>query len=148
MALTRALGTGGGEQIEDSEVTVTSARAENLKAFLPEIDDGAGATVDDGYQVLVSANAAGDVEIVDVFGARVAMVQAGEVKAFLATGDVDRPVWVVTDMVKRLQISNAEPSAGSTTAALGTTSPASSATVKWIEIDLADGAVGYIAVWS
>ncbi len=147
MALTRALAATG-EAIEDSETTVTSALAGNVKAFLPAIDDGATTTVDDGYQVLVSANAAGDVEIVDVFGRRVAMVQAGQVKAFLATGDVDRPVWVVTPMVKKIQISQALAAAGSSTPALGTTGPASSGTVKWIETNLPDGTIGYIACWT
>ena len=148
MALTRALGTGGSEQIEDSETTVTSARAENLKAFLPEIDDGTGTTVDDGYQVLVSANSTGDIEIVDVFGARVGMVQSGEVKAFLAMGDATLPYWVVTPMVKQIIISNAEPSSGSTTPALGTTCGASSGTVKWIRAVLADGTAAFIPCWS
>ena len=83
-----------------------------------------------------------------MFGARIAMVQAGEVKAFLATGDANRPVWVVTDMVKQIIISNAEPSSGSTTPALGTTCGASSGTVKWIRAVLADGTAAFIPCWT
>ena len=147
MALTRALAATG-EQIEDSEVTVTSALAVNVKAFLPAIEEGTGATVATGYSCLVLANAAGDIEIVDIFGRRVVMVQAGEAWQVKANGDVNRPVWTVSPALYQLQIGNAQPSAGSTTPALGTTSPASSATVKWIEATLADGTIGYIACWT
>ena len=149
MATTRALGTGGGEQIEDSELSVTSARAENLKAFLPAIEDGTGATVASGYAVLVQANAAGDVEIVDVFGRRVAMVQAGESAVMKANGDVNRPVWTVSPATNIPAIGQAQPSAGSSTPALGTTGPASSGTVKWIgPVQLLDGTVAYIPCWT
>ena len=147
MALTRALAATG-EQIEDSEVTVSSALAANVKAFLPAIEDGTGATVATGYQCLVLANAAGDVEIVDIFGRRVAMVQAGQAIALKANGDVNRPVWTVTEVANILQIGNAQPSAGSTTPALGTTCPAASATVKWIEGTLADGTAAFIPAWT
>lgn len=148
MALTRALGTGDNEQIEDSELTVTSAQALNLKAFLPAIEDGTGATVASGYAVLVQANAAGDVEIVDVFGRRVVLVQAGESAVLKANGDVNRPVWTVSGATPILAIGNALIAAGSTTPALGTTCPAASATVKWVGIQLIDGTLGNVAVWS
>ena len=147
MALTRALAATG-EQIEDSELSVTSALAVNVKAFLPAIEDGTGATVDNTYSVLVQANAAGDVEIVDIFGRRVAMVQAGSAKVLRAQGDVNRPVWQVFDSAPILSIGNAAASAGSTTPALGTTCPAASATVKWTAVQLVDGTIGYIATWS
>lgn len=155
MATVRALAAGtladdfrGNEQIEDSENVVTSARADNLRAWLPAIDDGAAATVDDGYAVLVQANSTGDVEIVDVFGRRVATVGAGESKLFTANGDLVTPVWVVTDSARLFASGAALIAAGSTTAALGTTCPAASATVKWVGIQLIDGTLGNIAVWS
>lgn len=135
--------------IDDDEWTVTSAVATNLKAILPEIDDGSGITVAAGFATMVSSTGAGDVEIVDIFGRRVALVQAGKKLLFEATGDVTRPVWVVSDVMSVLSIAQAQPSAGSTTAALGTTSPAASATVKWIgPVSLLDGTVAYIPCWS
>ena len=147
MALTRALAVDG-EQIEDSELSVTSALALNVKAFLPAIEDGTGATVASGYATLVQANAAGDVEIVDVFGRRVVLVQAGESAVLKANGDVNRPVWTVSGATPILAIGNALIAAGSTTPALGTTCPAASATVKWVGIQLIDGTLGNVAVWS
>lgn len=147
MALTRALAADG-EQIEDSELSVTSALALNVKAFLPAIEEGTGATVASGYAVLVQANAAGDVEIVDVFGRRVVLVQAGESAVLKANGDVNRPVWTVSGTTPILAIGNALIAAGSTTPALGTTCPAASATVKWVGIQLIDGTLGNVAVWS
>lgn len=147
MALTRALAADG-EQIEDSELSVTSALALNVKAFLPAIEEGTGATVAAGYATLVQANAAGDVEIVDVFGRRVVMVQAGESAVLKANGDVNRPVWTVSPATAKLSIGLAEPVAGTTTPALGTTCPAASATVKWIEVQLLDGTIANVPAWS
>jgi len=147
MALTRALAADG-EQIEDSETTVTSALAVNVKAYLPAIEDGTGTTVAALWQTLVLANAAGDVEVVDVFGRRVAMVQAGESKVLKATGDVNRPVWIAAEHAAQLMVGNAAAAAGSTTPALGTTCPATAGTVKWIESILVDGTIGYIACWT
>jgi len=148
MATTRALAASG-EQIEDSELSVTSALAVNVKAFLPAIEDGATTTVADGFAVLVQANAAGDVEIVDVFGRRVAMIQAGESAVLKANGDVNRPVWSVSPATNILSIGQAQPSAGSSTPALGTTGPAASGTVKWIgPVQLLDGTLAYIACWT
>jgi len=147
MALTRAIAATG-EQIEDSEVTVTSALDVNVKAWLPAIDDGGTTTVAALWQTLVMANGAGDVEVVDIFGRRVALVQAGEAIALKATGDVDRPVWVSFPVANQLQVGNAAKAAGSTTPALGTTCPAASGTVKWIDATLVDGTAGYIACWT
>lgn len=148
MALTRALAADG-EQIEDSELSVTSALALNVKAFLPAIEDGATTTVASGYAVLVQANAAGDVEIVDVFGRRIVLVQAGESAVLKANGDVNRPVWTVSGATNILSVGQAQPSAGSSTPALGTTGPASSGTVKWIgPIQLLDGTVAFIPCWT
>ena len=145
---TRALAADG-EQIEDDETTVTSALAVNVKAFLPAIDDGAGTTVNDGFTTLIHSTGAGDVEIVDIFGRRVVMVQAGTNVSVEATGDVDRPVWVVASVPQILSIAQAEPAAGTTTPALGTTCPAASATVGWIgPVQLIDGTLGYIPFWT
>jgi len=148
MATTRALAASG-EVIEDSELSVTSALAANVKATLPAIEDGATTTVADGFQVLVNANAAGDVEIVDTFGKRVALVQAGESVMFKANGDVNRPVWTYARQGNILAIGQAQPAAGSSTPALGTTGPAASGTVKWIgPVQLVDGTVAYIPCWT
>ena len=147
MALTRALAATG-EQIEDSEVTVTSALAVNVKAYLPEVDDGSTTTVAAGFQTLVMANAAGDVEVVDIVGRRVGVVQAGSARVFTAAGDATRPEWVSAPASKQLQIGNAQPAAGSTTPALGTTCPAASGTVKWVAGTLADGTAAYIPCWT
>lgn len=155
MAVTRALAAGtaaddfrGNEQIEDSELSVTSAQDDNLRAFLPAIEDGATTTVAAGYQVLVQANAAGDVEIVDVFGRRVIMVQPGESVNIKANGDVLRPVWTVSPAVAKLALGEAPSVSGTTTPALGTTSPAASATVIWIPVQKLDGTTGFLALWS
>jgi len=148
MATTRALAATG-EVIEDSELSVTSALAVNVKAWLPAVEDGTGTTVATGYQVLVQANAAGDVEVVDTFGRRVHTVQAGEAAILKANGDVNRPDWTVFQEANILSVGQAQPSAGSTTPALGTTCPAASGTVKWIgPVQLLDGTVAYIPCWT
>lgn len=148
MALTRALLVDG-EEIEDSELSVTSALDLNVKAFLPAIEDGTAATVASGYTVLVQANGAGDVEIVDVFARRVVMVQAGESAQLKANGDVNRPVWSVSPASNILSVGQAQPAAGASTPALGTTGPAASGTVKWIgPVQLLDGTVAFIPCWT
>lgn len=146
MALTRALAVDG-EQIEDSELSVTSALALNVKAFLPAIEEGTGATVAAGYQVLVQANAAGDVEIVDVFGRRVVMVQAGESASVKANGDVNRPVWTVSPAAAKLAMGTAATAAGSTTPVLGTTAPTVGTVAKYVPIQMLDGTIAFIATW-
>ena len=147
MATVRALAATG-EQIEDSELVVTSALAVNVKAYLPAIDDGATTTVDNGYMVRVMANAAGDVEIVDVFGKRVAIVPAFTQALFTAGGDVDTPVWTVSPVGATWSVGEAVTAAGSSTPALGTTGPAASGTVIWYSFQKLDGTLGYIATWS
>ncbi len=119
MATTRALGTGDNELIEDSELTVTSARALNLKAFLPAIDDGAGITVDDGYTCTVSANSTGSVELVDIFGARVVLVTPGTTRQVAAYGDVDDPSWIVSAPIETLPYSVGLATNGTLLPALG-----------------------------
>ena len=146
MATVRAL-AGDGEQIEDSELVVTSALTVAVKAFLPEIDDAAGTTVDDTYQVLVVANSSGDIEVVDIFGARVFTVQAGTSATFRAQGDLAAPIWSVVAQAPQMAYGQALTSAGSSTPALGTTGPASSGTVKWLQVILLDGTLAYVACW-
>lgn len=126
MATTRALAAGaeadgfqGLELIEDSELTVTSARADNLKAFLPAIDDGAGITVDDGYTCTISANSTGSVEIVDIFGARVVLVLPGTTRQVAAFGDVDDPSWIVSAVKMLLPATAALATNGTLLPALG-----------------------------
>ena len=138
----------GNEQIEDSELVVTSARAQNLRAFLPAIDDGTGATVDNGYSVRVQVTVAGTVEILDVFGRRVAIVPAFGERVITAGGDVNNPVWIVTTPDMNWSVGTVVTSAGSSTPALGTTGPAASGTVIWYQFQKLDGTLGYIATWS
>ena len=138
----------GNEQIEDSELVVTSARAQNLRAFLPAIDDGTGDTVDNGYSLRVQVTVGGSVEILDVFGRRVALVPAYSEKVITAGGDVDQPVWIVSDPALNWSVGVAVSAAGSSTPALGTTGPAASGTVIWYSFQKLDGTIGYIATWS
>ncbi len=155
MATARALGLAtaatdfrGNEQIEDSELVVTSARAQNLRAFLPAIDDGTGATVDNGYQLRVQITVAGTVEILDVFGRRVVIVPAFSERVITAGGDANDPVWIVTEPALKMSVGTAVASAGSSTPALGTTGPAASGTVIWYSFQKLDGTLGYIATWT
>ncbi len=155
MATARALAAGvaandfrGNEQIEDSELVVTSARAQNLRAFLPAIDDGTGATVDNGYQLRVQVTVAGTVEILDVFGRRVVIVPNYGERVITAGGDVNNPVWIVSEPALALSVGTAVTAAGSSTPALGTTGPAASGTVIWYAFQKLDGTLGYIATWS
>ena len=147
MATVRALAATD-EQIEDSELVVTSALTVGVKAFLPEIDDGAGTTVDTTYQVLVVANSSGDIEIVDIFGARVFTVLAGSSATFRAQGSVTAPIWTVAPSAPFIVLGEAAAAAGSSTPALGTTGPAASGTVIWVRVQKLDGTIGYIAMWS
>ncbi len=135
------------EQIEDDETSVTSALAVNVKAFLPAIEDGATTTVADGFQTLVQANGAGDVEIVDVFARRVVMVQAGTSVNLLANGDAARPVWTVSPGTKILS-AGVPAAAGSSTPVLGTTAPSAGTTAVFVPIQLADGTTAFIATWA
>ncbi len=156
MATARALAAGtaaddfrGNEQIEDSELVVTSARADNLRAFLPVIDDGTGATVDNGYTLRVLANSTGSIEIVDIVGRRVVTVPAFEQRVISAGGDVDNPVWMVsTPSAAALTLGVAVTAAGSSTPALGTTGPAASGTVIWYSFQKLDGTLAHIATWT
>ncbi len=101
MATTRALAATG-EAIEDSELTVTSALAFTVKAFLPAIADGSSTTVAAGYTCTVAANAAGDIEIVDSVGRRVGLVKAGSTRQFIAHGDATSPQWVESGQLSEL----------------------------------------------
>lgn len=155
MATARALALGldaddfrGNEQIEDSELVVTSARVQNLRAFLPAIDDGTGTTVDNGYQLRVQVTVAGTVEILDVFGRRVTIVPAFSERVITAAGDVDNPIWIVTVPALKMSMALAPTAAGSSTPALGTTGPAASGTVIWYSFQKLDGTIGHIATWS
>ena len=155
MATARALALGvaandfrGNEQIEDSELVVTSARAQNLRAFLPAIEDGTGTTVDNGYSCRVQITVAGTVEILDVFGRRVGIVPAYSERVFTAGGDATNPVWIVTTPDMNWSVGTVVTAAGSSTPALGTTGPAASGTVIWYQFQKLDGTIGYIATWS
>ena len=138
----------GDEQIEDSELVVTSARAQQLRAYLPALEDGTGATVDSTYRVRVQANAAGgSVEIVDVFGRRVCIVPQLEERVVSAKGNAANPIWSVSTPID-WSVGVAVTAAGSSTPALGTTGPAASGTVIWYSFQKLDGTLGYIATWS
>jgi len=147
MATARALAATG-EQIEDSEFVVTSALGANVKAFLPAIDDGATTTVDDGYTCRVHANAGGEIELLDVFGRRVAIVPGFEQRVVSARGDVDNPIWSVSIPSAGLTLGTAVTAAGSSTPALGTTGPAASGTVIWYSFQKLDGTLAHIATWT
>ena len=118
MATTRALAATG-EAIEDSELTVTSALAISVKAFLPEVASGSGATVAAGFTCTVSANAAGDIEIVDVVGRRIAVVASGTTQQFVAHGDANDPQWVVSGVLTELPAAAALASNGTLLPLLG-----------------------------
>ena len=155
MATARALAAGtaadnfrGNEQIEDSELVVTSARTDNLRAYLPAIDDGATTTVDDGYTLRVLANASGSVEIVDIFGRRVVTVPGFEQRVVSARGDVNNPIWQVSVPEAVPTLGVAVTAAGSSTPALGTTGPAASGTVIWYSFQKLDGTLAHIATWT
>ncbi len=155
MATARALAAGtaadnfrGNEQIEDSELVVTSARVDNLRAFLPAIDDGATTTVDDGYTLRVLANSSGSIEIVDVFGRRVVTVPGFEQRVVSARGDLLNPIWQVSTPSAEMTLGTAVTAAGSSTPALGTTGPAASGTVIWYSIQKLDGTLAHIATWT
>ena len=138
----------GNEKIEDSELVVTSARAQNLRAFLPAINDGTGTTVDNGYSVRVQVTVAGSVEILDVFGRRVAIVPPFSERVITAGGTLAHPVWIVTTPDMNWSVGTVVTAAGSSTPALGTTGPGASGTVIWYQFQKLDGTLGYIATWS
>lgn len=118
MATTRALAATG-ELIEDSELTVTSALAASVKAFLPKIDDGTGITVAAGYTCTISANAVGSVEIVDIFGRRVVLVASGTTRQVAAFGNLADPSWIVSAVKMKLPATAALATNGTLLPALG-----------------------------
>lgn len=148
MALTRALAASG-EQITNTERTVTSALAVDVVAFLPEIAAGAGATVAEGYTVTVQANAAGSVEIRDIFGRRIGRVARGEVRQFIAVGDASSNRWLAVAALEQLVSGGALATNGAQTPTLGANLPtgAATASANWLRVQLPNGDFGLLCVW-
>jgi hypothetical protein len=103
MALSRALAADG-EQITNTERLVTSALAANVKAFLPAVGDGSGATVAFDATIDVYANSTGTVEVVDVAGRRIGpIIRPGEGRTLQATGNAAQPGWLSQEITKFYQ---------------------------------------------
>jgi len=138
-----------GEQIANTDTVVTSALAFKVKAFLPAVDDGTGATVAEGYAVSVEANADGDVELVDVFGRRVATVRRGQSKMLAAVGDVNNGRWLEVALPEILGKASAQPANGAVAASLSANGPAgmTAASSGWMRVQKEDGTEGLVAVW-
>lgn len=158
MALFRALAAGvaaddfrGNEQIEDSELVVTSARVQNLRVYMPVIDDGTSATVDNGYQCRFTVTVAGTVEVLDNKGRRITIVPRFGERVVTAAGDANNPIWIVTTPPKKLSTSDAAET-GAVTVTLsgasdGPTIIGSPNDPLWYPIQLEAGVIGSIAVW-
>lgn len=158
MALTRALALAtaatdfrGNEQVEDSELTVSSARAQNLRVFMPAIDDGAAATVDNGYQCRLIMTVAGSIEVLDVFGRRITIVPRFEERVVTAAGDLANPIWIVTTPAIALSTGEvSETGAVTVTLSGATDGPTAIGTPNdplWVPIQLTTGVIGHVAVW-
>ncbi len=158
MALTRALALAdattdfrGNEEVEDSELTVTSARAQNLRVYMPAIDDGAAATVDNGYQCRLSMTVAGTIEVLDIFGRRITIVPRFGERVVTAAGDVNNPIWLVTTPAIALSAGEVTET-GAVTVTLsgasdGPTAVGSPNDPLWVPMQLTTGVIGHIAVW-
>ncbi len=158
MALSRALALGlaaddfrGNEQVEDSELVVTSARSQNLRCFMPVIDDGAAATVDNGYQCRFTVTVAGTIEVLDSVGRRITIVPRFGERVLTAAGDLANPIWIVTTPPKKLSTSDAAETGSVTVTLTGASDgPAivgSPDDPLWYPIQLEGGVIGTIAVW-
>lgn len=148
MAVTRAL-AGTGEQVTNTELTVTSALTKQVQTFLPKPGDGTGATAAEGATVtFISSTAAGAIEILSDQGFHVGRCEGkGNAVAVVQNGAwVMGPALDVISLKAGMVVAN-----GTGATALGSLAPAAVGTVAgtagWVAIVLSDGTKGYVPFW-
>lgn len=159
MATSRALAADG-EQIQSTELVVTSALAFPVTAILPPIGDGTAGTVTDDSSLAVWANGAGSVLLKDQYGHLLVTVPPGEtiiLNARVATqggaGVAAFSRWLIQANAESLPLKAIEEQVNGAGAAVtfGATTPAAITTPgsvnRFMKVVLSDGTFGYIPVW-
>lgn len=152
MALTRAL-AGDGEQISKTELTVTSALAQNVKVFLPVIDNGTNGDVV-GTCIGFEANSTGSIMVLDNYGHLIVTLSPGDRREVVAiatdaTGLVG--VWKPVSAGTQRRMIRAEDKLvnGTVAAVLTANGPAGmgTAVAGWTQEVLPDGTIAKRPYW-
>lgn len=150
MALTRAL-AGDGEQISKTELTVTSALAQNVKVFLPVIDDGTNGDVA-GTCIGFEANSTGGIMVLDNYGHLIVTLAPGDRREVvaIATG-TNVGVWkqVTAPTQRRMIRTEDKLTNGAVAAVLTANGPTGMGTAVsgWTQEVLPDGTIAKRPYW-
>jgi hypothetical protein len=155
MALTRAIAASG-EQISNTELTVTNALTVNAVVFLPGIKDGSGATVAESAVVTIYNNGTAYLEVLDSFSRRVYIMAPGEATQFDAKAQVTSALdlantWLARPYQEALSFKASQIGTnGAVVPTLSSNGPTSmtAASAGWLKIVSADGVARYIPFWT